>query len=349
MPKLFIYGFPGQYAGASTELHHQIYVWKQIAGLELAIIPNQAGWKSEPLLKEMQDLGITIYDAHKFGAVKPEDAVINFCSSAFLSNVGHISQFTKRTIFVNCMTYIFENLRDHTHDEIGMHQRKEIGFSLYQRPQVLEEHEKILREHGSTAEFLHFYPYFNAEHLDFSVKDQEFTQIGRISRDAKDKYTPYNSHIYNGIIAPKPKRGHWLGFGSNAMSVTGDPPEWVKTYVNQTRLPVRDFYNLVDFIVQPTNTKHCKENWPRIGLESMYAGKPLVVDNHGGWQHMIEHGVTGFLCNHERDFMYWGTRLAYEPELRERIANNAKERAVEFSGMDVSRASWERVFERVFN
>lgn len=349
MPKLFIYGFPGQYAGASTELHHQIYVWKQIPGLEIAIIPTEQGWKNEPLLPEMRSLGIEVYDAHKFGAVKPEDAVINFCSSKFLENVSHIHQFTKRTIFVNCMTYIFDNKKDHTYDEIGMHQRHQIGFSLYQRPQVLEDHRSVLQGYGSTAEFLHFVPYFNPEHLDYSVKDQEFTQIGRISRDARDKYTPFNSHIYNGIVAPKLKRGHWLGFGSHGHSVTGDPPEWIKTYVNQQKLPVRDFYNLVDFIVQPTNTKHCTENWPRIGLESMYAGKPLVVDNHGGWQNMIEHGVTGFLCNHERDFMYWGTRLAYEPELREQIAINARNWAIENSCLAVSRASWERVFERVFN
>lgn len=339
MPKLYSYGFPGLYAGASTELHHQFHAWSKIHEIDLAIIPQNHGYKNEPLYKEMLDLGVEITEPHQFARVKPEDAVINFCSDLFLDNVPHIEQFTKRTIFVNCMTWLFK-------DEKKRHTEGHIGFSLYQRPQILMDHEQELRLLGSKADFLHFVPYFHAKNFDYQVKDDEYTHIGRISRDDKDKYTSLNGLIYDRIVSPKLKRGHYMGYGAKALSVTGELPKWITTYANQSKLPVRDFYNLVDFIVQPTNTT---ENWPRIGLESMWTGKPLVVDNRGGWQYMIDHGKTGFLCNNERDFIYWGSRLAYEPELRNTIAENAYQKAQEISSLEASVASWRKVFERVFN
>lgn len=339
MRRLFIYGFPGLYGGAATELHHQILVWKELDEIELHIIPTMAGYNNEPLINEMDSYGIQIHKQHNFSMIEEEDAVINFCSGAFQDNLWAIEAKTKRTIFVNCMTYLFD-------DEKKNHAAGRTGFSLYQRPQVRDQHRIILESLGSKSEFLTFVPYFDPSSCVFSVKDQEKTHIGRISRDAQNKYTPMNKMIYGGIVSPKMKQGHWLGWGTEGNKITGKPQEWIKCYYNQTQFPVKEFYDTVDFIVQPTNTA---ENWPRIGFEAMFSGKPLVVDNREGWQHMIEHGKTGFLCNHERDFIYWGSRLAYEPELRVSIAERARERARELSGFKQSRESWKRIFERVFN
>lgn len=346
MRRLFIYGFPGLYGGAATELHHQIYVWAKMPDLELHIIPTMAAYENEPLFAEMSSLGITIHKQHHFADIKPEDALINFCSSTFLDNVSVIRQFTRRTIFVNCMTFLFDRPNDRRHDEIGAHIRGDIGFSLYQRDGVRDSHREILQSHGSQAEFLTFVPYFNDNLFKFSVKDQDEVHIGRISRDARDKYTNKNVEIYEEIKSPKPKVGHWLGYGTNAHSVTGDPPDWIKRYWNQSQLPVLDFYDTVDFIVQPTQTK---ENWPRIGFEAMHSGKPLVVDRREGWIHMIEHRKTGFLCDNPLDFITYGSILAYNPSLRAEIAYNAKQRAIQLGGYEQSYNSWRRIFERVFD
>jgi len=338
MPRLFIYGFPGLYGGAGTELHHQIPIWLSL-GIDVHIIPVQQGYKNEPLYQEMIDLGITIHEQHKFSVINADDAVINFCSDLFLDNIAHIRQFTKRTIFVNCMTWMFKS-------EKRCHSNQQIAFSLYQRPQVLEEHETELKLLGSDAEFLHFVPHFNPINVNFDVKDNEQVHIGRISRADPGKYTKFNGHIYGGIVSPKPKVGHFLGFNEKCGKVTGSLPAWIKTYENHRELSVRDFYDTIDLVVQPTNTT---ENWPRIGFEAMFSGKPLVVDNRGGWQYMIEHGKTGFLCDHERDFMYYGSRLAYDLELRHTIAQNALTKAKELAGFEASKESWSKIFERIFN
>ncbi len=54
------------------------------------------------------------------------------------------------------------------------------------------------------------------------------------------------------------------------------------------------------------------ENWPRVGLEAMAAGVPLVVDAKGGWLEMLRHGRTGYLCRTEDEFAYYAARLAYD-------------------------------------
>ncbi len=339
MRHLFIIGFPGLYGGAGTELHAQIILWsKAFPELKLHIIPTMDGYKNEPLYQEMVGLGVEIEEEMNFDKITADDAVINFCSREFLENLEHINQFTKRVMWVNCMTFLFGPEKEKAHKNL-------ISHYLYQRPQIRDLHEFELKKLGSTGKFLTFSPYFNADGFEFSLKDQEHTNIGRISRQDADKFAPTTLHIYEYITSPKMKRGHFLGWGENSLKKIGKPHHWIKTYRNHTELPVKKFYKTIDFIVQPTETN---ENWPRIGFEAMFTGNPLVVDNRGGWKHMIEHGYNGFLCRNEKEFIYWGTRLSFEYNLREQIALNALERAKELSDFERSSHSWSMVFEQVY-
>lgn len=338
--KLFILGFPSYYGGAGSELLHQIHLWvKAFPEIKLYIIPTQQGFENEPLYQEMIQLGITIEKCMDFNNVSPKDALINFCSAALLENLEHIHQFTNNIIFVNCMTWLFKLEKKHA-------AKNYIKYYLYQRPQIRDEHQKELQNYGSKANFLHFIPYFEPNGWELSIKDQEFTNIGRISRQDADKFSSNTLHIYEYITSPKLKQGHFLGFDFRSQQKIGKPYDWIKTYKDQNDLSVKGFYDKIDFIVQPTDTT---ENWPRIGFEAMYSGKPLVVDNRGGWQYMIEHGHTGFLCNTQQDFIYWGTRLAYEYDLRQFIARNALKRAKELSSFEASKASWQKIFEQVYS
>lgn len=316
-------------------------------GVEMHIIPTMSGYKGEPLYQEMIDLGITIHDKNDFSAITKDDAIINFCSREFLENLPEIVKFTRRTIFVNCMTWIFgPKSVGYEKNEEWNHREGNIAFSLYQRPQIRDQHEAILRQHRSKAQFLNFSPYFDASLIDFQQeRDFEKFTVGRISRQDADKFTKNLWHIWEGIHSPKMKRGLVLGWDARSEKKCGQPLGWVETYADQKKLAVKDFWAQCNIIVQPTQTT---ENWPRIGFEAMYAGVPLIVDNRGGWQYMIEHGKTGYLCNHERDFMYYASHLAYNPDVRKEIALNAYQKAQELSSFEVSKASWESVFEKVY-
>lgn len=330
---------PGLYGGAGTELHAQIHLWaRAFPEIDLNIIPTNDGYKNEPLYDEMLNLGVTIHNSMDFSVINKDDALINFCSSEFLKNLEKINERTKRVMWVNCMTYLFDL------EKLKAHKRL-ISHYLYQRQGVRDAHKIELEKLHAKAEFVVFKPYFMQDGWEFSVKDQEFTNIGRISRQDADKFSASTLHIYEYITSPKLKRGHFLGFDHRSQAKIGKPYAWIKTYENQNVLPVKKFYDTIDFIVQPTDTM---ENLPRIGFEAMFTGKPLVVDNRGGWQHMIEHGYSGFLCNTPRDFIYWGTRLSFEPELREKIAHNALQRAKDMASFESSKESWQQVFDSVY-
>ena len=114
--KLYILGHSGYYGGASSELLCQIKLWsKAFPEIELHTIPTQQGYKMESTYHEMLDLGMIYHDPMDFSSIKPEDAIINFCSSQFLENLEEINRFTKRTMWVNCMTYLFPTEKKKAH------------------------------------------------------------------------------------------------------------------------------------------------------------------------------------------------------------------------------------------
>ena len=71
----------------------------------------------------------------------------------------------------------------------------------------------------------------------------------------------------------------------------------------------------------------------------------LIVDNRGGWRQMVEHGKTGWLCGSERDFIYYASKMACEPNLRDDMAEAARARGLALGGLDVSLESWKEVLE----
>ena len=105
--RLFAYGFPGKYGGASTELHHQIILWRAM-GLEVHIIPSSHDYLQEPLYPSLIELGVIIHTCNEWDALSPGDPILGFCNSEFLDHLEVIYQRTRRTVFINCMTWLFE-------------------------------------------------------------------------------------------------------------------------------------------------------------------------------------------------------------------------------------------------
>ena len=189
-----------------------------------------------------------------------------------------------------------------------------------------------------TIAFMTFKPYFHNESFPFiEERTQEYFGCGRISRQDADKFAANTLHIYEYFVAPVFKRGLFLGFDQRSREKIGEPYSWIRTARDQREVSQQDFYKHCQIVLQPTDTT---ENWPRVGFESMASGSVLVVDNRGGWRQMVEHGKTGWLCDHERDFIYYASKMAYEPNLRSDMAHAARERGLELGGLEASVASW---------
>ncbi|MDR2430502.1 MAG: glycosyltransferase [Puniceicoccales bacterium] len=337
IPRLFVYGFPGLYGGAGTELHHQIIVWLRI-GLEVHIIPGDEGYANEPLYAEMLSRGVKIHPKDEWDALQPGDPILGFCNAEFLNALPEIRKRTRRTVFVNCMTWLFDREKERMAQ--GM-----IAMFLYQNESVRAKHKPVLHalNPGAKARFVTFKPYFDSSRFPFiEERAKEYFGCGRISRQDADKFARNTLHIYEYFVAPVFKRGLFLGFDQRSEAKIGKPYAWIRTAANQTEVSQQDFYKHCEIILQPTDTT---ENWPRVGFEAMASGSVLIVDNRGGWKQMIEHGKTGWLCKHERDFIYHASKMAYEPELRREIARAARERGQALGGIDASLSSWTTVLE----
>lgn len=339
--ELFVYGFPGLYAGASTELHHQIILWRSM-GITVHLIPGDIGYRNEPLYPEMIERGVIVHEADQFDAITPGSPVLGFCNDRFLARIDEILLYSHNTVFVNCMTWLFEQ------EKIRHHEGK-IAAYLYQNDEVRQENGACLQEINPDpkVQFLTFKPYFDSKAFPFvdrasgeNETGKESFVLGRISRQDADKFSSDTLNIWERIESPLRKRGVMLGFGPDSENKIGKPPQWVRTYRNQTELSQQDFYRQVDVIVQPMDTT---ENWPRIGLEAMASGCVLIVDNRGGWRQMIEHGKTGWLCDSSYDYVRYATRMAYEPEERAAIANAAYKKMVQCAGKEASQDSWAQV------
>jgi glycosyltransferase involved in cell wall biosynthesis len=336
--RLFVLGFPSFYGGAGTELHHQILVWLQM-GIEIHLIPSWPAF-SEPLYKEMIDRGVKVHNPHDFELLEPGDPILGFCNAEFLEALPELRERTRRTVFVNCMTYLFDKERDCM--EQGL-----IAMFLYQNDEVKKISMPKLKELNDDPEirFATFQPHFEESAFPFiSRRDEESFGCGRISRKDADKFATNTLAIYDRFVSPKPKKGIFLGFNARCEEKIGTPFEWMRCATDQSEISQQEFYRHCDIILQPSDTT---ENWPRVGFEAMASGSILIVNNRGGWQQMVEHGKTGWLCDGDSDFIYYASKMAYEPEVRMKMAEAARQRGQELGGMAASIASWRTIFAQI--
>ena len=337
MTVLYIVGFPSLYGGAGAELYHQVRVWETL-GVALHFIPTQKNVRKAALHGEMTERGYVIHDAYDWAAI-PEDApVISFCNEDFLAALPEIRRRTRRTVFVNCMTWLFGK-------EKQAMSRGDIALFLYQNDQVRQQVVPRLRALNGdpSIRFMAFRPYFDSAAFPFIAdRPSDWFGAGHISRQDEDKFSKDTWRIYEHFASPVPKRGTFLGFDARSEAKTGKPPDWVETFHDQKSLSQQEFYRRCHIVLQPTDTT---ENWPRVGFEAMASGSVLIVDKRGGWEQMIEHGRTGWLCESPGDFIAFATKMAWEPHYREDMAAAARERGQALGGMEASQESWRQVFE----
>jgi len=91
-----------------------------------------------------------------------------------------------------------------------------------------------------------------------------------------------------------------------------------------------------------------EENWPRVGLEAMSAGVPVIADSSWGWIEMIQHGKTGFLADDHKRHAVYAAQLATDEALRLEISENARSRLVNvLANPEMIWSRWKELFEYV--
>lgn len=338
---IYVVGYPSHVGGADTELWHTIKLWRR-KGIPVHLVPT---WHAHPEWRDrLNAIGAT---THEIGDPnRLEDVpglagsmVISFCNGEFLNHVEKFRELGCRTIWVNCMTWIFPKEVEH-YEKHGAFDAY-VFQSAFQRQSLLPR----LRDfHVSDEQCFQIHGAFDVEEFPFTPfahRPGEPFVVGRIARPDLDKWSSNLWPIYNAIQYTH-KKARVMAWDNRLTQKCGAPPDWAETLTANAESSKTFMQSL--HCMLPINGG-ARENWPRSGLEAMASGVPVVAQNDWGWQEMIEHGVTGFLGSDDCELAHFAAMLAHDEELRLRIALQARQRLVdELANSERIASQWEALF-----
>jgi hypothetical protein len=164
--------------------------------------------------------------------------------------------------------------------------------------------------------------------------------VGRLARPDADKWS---SNHWN-VLARVPyaqRRALVMGWTSPLVRKCGPPPPWSQTLAPQ-QITGGEFLGRCHAMLGLNGG--ARENWPRIGLEAMAAGVPLVCQDAWGWREMIQSGATGFLAADDEEMAFRLAQLAYDEDLRQAIVQRARARVQELACPARIGQQWRRLF-----
>jgi hypothetical protein len=319
---LFVLGYPGDVGGANTELWHTVKLWRR-SGIEVTLVPT---WKADPRWQARLDvLGCrTVLSSQETlhtldglaGAI-----VVGMCNSHFLACGRQLRELGCKTVWVSCMNWLFPAERLF-YARAGTFDRH-VFQSCYQRDQLVpqlrrwgfrESAGRVIRGAIAAEEF----PPAPRPHA-----AGEVFVVGRISRAEPDKFPRNLWPVYGRV--PHCLRARVLGWSAAIEARLGPAPAWAECFPAGS-LATAGFLATLHAMV-PVGGE-AVENWPRVGLEAMAAGVPLVVPAEGGWNEMLRHGQTGYLCRSDDETAYYTARLAYDEAHRLAITRQARDALV---------------------
>lgn len=310
-------GWSGPIGGAGTEAFETARMFLQ-HGLEVHMVPT---WESpDPVRRqEVEALGVTVH------CIKPPQVgdllrelggppVVSFCNPGFLTHYRRFKEHSP-TVWVNCMTFV-------TGEERAAWKKHGLPSafvfqSAYQR-QILENR---LHRHQYRPELGHLI------RGAFCWDAWNYTPLGRqpgepfvVGRVARPDPAKWSSHIFDALDPVPNVRAVCLGADERVRRQLGSR-KYAQVLAPGALQP-RDFYARLHALVCYNST--AKENWPRVGLEAMACGVPIVADGHWGWTEMVRHGETGFLARRTSEFTEYVRLLEADEALRLRIAQQAR-------------------------
>ncbi len=339
---VFVCGYPGELGGANTELWHTVKLWRRI-GWGVTLIPT---WKAEgPWRDRLQQIGCRTVGSN------PDDlqnvpglaggVVVSMCNTKFLAAAWRFRELGCRIVWVGCMNWLFPEERLH-YRRCGVFDRH-VFQSRYQHDQLVPQLRRFGYDNaqGCLVRGALAFEEFPFQPLPHAAA--EIFTIGRISRAAADKYSPRTWEIYAKV--PHPLRARVLGWAEEVRVRLGPPPPFAECLPATAHTP-QEFLATLQAMVHAGG--QAVENWPRVGLEAMAAGVPVVAENRGGWREMIDHGRTGYLCDTDDQFAYYTARLAYDEPHRTQIARQARSTLeTELANPDVIGAAWQGLLDEL--
>jgi len=319
---LYVFGYPSAVGGASTELWHLLKLWRR-HDCAVTVIPTWSiptGWR-----ERVDALGCETLTMRANDVALPDGSIaVALCNAPFLAAVPRLQNC--RLVYLPCMTYLNDPLESQTCRDNGP-LAAYVFQSRFQRDTLLPG----LAEAGVPQNRCHVIPgAFDAGELPYQPRHRNGVPFcfGRLSRPDPRKFRADWWAICEagrGRVIQRPMVCRTMGWHRMVERKCGPAPVWCETLPKAAESSA-DFLRSLDCLVQLGDVA---ENWPRVGLEAMAAGVPIVADNRGGWREMIESGRSGLLVDDPEEAAAAIVRLSTDEPHRLELAQAARQRVIE--------------------
>jgi glycosyltransferase involved in cell wall biosynthesis len=271
--------------------------------------------------------------------------VVSFCCKDFLDNAARLRDdpLRCRLVWANCMTWLFPK-EEEIYKSLGPFDAY-MFQSHHQKGCILPR----LKRYGVKAAACHRIPgAFYPDEYPFSPRshhapDEPFV-FGRLARSDPSKHSSNTWPIANAVLYPK-KKVRIMGWSDKIESKLGKPPGYAEVLPTCAE-PAAAFLQSLHAVLAINGG--AGENWPRVGLEAMATGVPLVVQKQWGWPEMIRHGETGILTSDNlQEIAYQLSRLAWDEDYRLGIVHRAHQRLRTLADPERIARGWTALFEGV--
>jgi hypothetical protein len=345
-----VLGCPGPVGGARVESGHTILLWRRM-GIDVTVIPTGGdNWRipaDNPWMARLDATGCRLVEAGPLEwATVPGLAggiVSAWCNGQVSKHWAILHALGCRLVWSPCMCYT-QPAEDHAFMHHGppaavhfqsRHQESRLAETC-DRWNVPSNRQFLIRGALELADFP-FRPLVHRWRWPF--------HCGRLARAAEAKWpqdlwqmlSPVRSHGVDLRVFAQ-------GWSEGARIKAGSLPPWAVGWPQDT-LDSRSFLAACHALLCVNGGD--EENWPRVGLEAMAAGVPVIAEKLWGWPEMIDHGVTGLLCHTPADVVDAIIRLEKDADFRMGIVQQAREAVERLTAPENIGACWRNLFRSI--
>jgi glycosyltransferase involved in cell wall biosynthesis len=172
----------------------------------------------------------------------------------------------------------------------------------------------------------------------FPLKGGREFRVLKAVRDDAEKWHEDTWRMFVGVCGPAEREVRFdvAGWGPEAAAKIGSPIDPTSRWAGMLNMTLHPHVYGVDEMNGLYEAAHVLlhyypfvESFGYATVQAMLAGAVVIGADEGGFRELIRHGETGFLASSTDEAAYYTSRLAFEPELRDRIADAARDWVVD--------------------
>lgn len=184
-----------------------------------------------------------------------------------------------------------------------------------------------------------FHPFFDTKKVRRKYNITQKYVLTYVGRFAPEKDLKTLNNIMEYLPSSYKENIHWLlvGDGPNF-------PEWKKKMCNLDNITLTGYlkgedlaeiYACADLFIFPSST----ETFGNVVLESFASGTPAIVANEGGVKEIVQHNITGMICQKKNEHEFIGSimELLRKEDIRNTMGKAARDYAL--------KQSWESILD----